>query len=116
MSLTAKTENMKEIIKEISYTISSALRRLCWKIAPSNRLTVIFTMTGIFFACNLYFIGSSLYNWGKQRNQLKIEHIQRLPVGNQEDRKLYDSEIEIEQENDSSINYQKTSKKQWLIM
>jgi hypothetical protein len=74
---------MKNIIKELGYSIEDFLKRICGEITPDKRLTVILVMLLVFTVANIYFTVSSIYNWGKEnapKEQLQIEHIRRLEL------------------------------------
>ena len=74
---------MKNIIKELGYSIEDFLKRICGEITPEKRLTVILVMLLVFTVANIYFTVSSIYNWGKEnarKEQLQIEHIRRLEL------------------------------------
>ncbi|KAA6307277.1 hypothetical protein EZS27_041055 [termite gut metagenome] len=82
---------MKEIFKETGYDIRTALRGLCGKIAPQKRMRVVIVLLVIFTIGNLYFIISSLYAWGKERQGVEpfhIEHIRQLPLENNQSKEL----------------------------
>lgn len=57
------------------------LRRLCDRIAPEKRLTVLLILLGLFGAMSIYLFASAIYNLGKNEGrQLEIEHTKRLEL------------------------------------
>jgi hypothetical protein len=84
---------MKQILKELGYSIDSRLRRLCGDITPEKRITVVIIMILVFTSVNVYFTFSTIYNWGKEkqrREQLQIEHIRQLKLQQDSVKQLYD--------------------------
>lgn len=74
---------LKHIFKEIGYSISDFLRRICGGLSPDARLIVILSMLLIFTVGNLYFSISTIYNWGHEDGRKSIpevRHIERLEL------------------------------------
>lgn len=102
---------LKHILKEIGYTISDFLRRICGGLSPDARLIVILSMLLIFTVGNLYFSISSIYNWGHKdaRKEIpEVQHIDGLDImrpGIPKDTiELIDSPIDIYLQDIDSIN------------
>lgn len=68
----------RHIFKEIGYSISDFLRRICGGLSPGARLIVIVSMLLIFTAGNLYFTISTIYNWGQENGRKEIPGIQHI--------------------------------------
>jgi hypothetical protein len=89
---------MKEKLKELWYWFEDKLKDLCGEITPDKRLTVILVMLLFFTVLNVYFMFTTISNWGRERERertLKIEHIEGLELlkrKRMED--LIDSDIE----------------------
>ena len=72
---------MAKVIAEIQDWADVKLRRLCGRITPGKRLTVILLMFVFFGGMSIYITVSSIYNIGKRDGQrLQIEHIRQLPL------------------------------------
>lgn len=85
---------MKEKLKEIAYWFEDKLKDLCGELTPDKRITVILIMLLILVIGNLYFIFSTIYNWGKdseRKKQMGIEHIEQLELMDSPvDKELFD--------------------------
>lgn len=58
-----------------------SLRRLCGRITPGKRLTVILTMFLFFSIASVYIFVSGIYNIGKNEGRrIEIEHIRLLEL------------------------------------
>jgi hypothetical protein len=104
---------IKDIFKEIGYSINDCLRRMCGGLSPGARLIVILSMIVVFTVGNLYFTISTIYNWGRESGRKEIpevQHIDGLDVSGSNVQKekrtkeLIDSPIEIEPQENDSIN------------
>jgi len=103
---------IRHILKEVGYTISDFLRRICGGLSPDTRLTVIIVMLLVFTIGNLYFTISTIYNWGHRDGRKEIPEIQHMDglgiIGDKDDtvnlREFIDSPIHIPQELTDSIN------------
>lgn len=61
--------------------VEDNLRRLCGRITPEKRLTVLLIMFGVFGFTSIYIFASALYNIGKNEGQqIQIEHIKMLEL------------------------------------
>lgn len=92
---------MKQILKELGYSIDSSLRKLCGDITPEKRITVVIIMILVFTSVNIYFTFSTIYNWGKEkqrREQLQIEHIRQLKLQEDSIKQSYDFNYEQRQD------------------
>lgn len=92
---------MKQILKELGYSIDSHLRKLCGDITPEKRITVVIIMILVFTSVNIYFTFSTIYNWGKEkqrREQLQIEHIRQLKLQQDSIKQSYDYNYEQRQD------------------
>lgn len=92
---------MKQILKELGYSIDSSLRKLCGEITPEKRITVVIIMILVFASVNIYFTFSTIYNWGKEKQrmeQLQIEHIRQLKLQEDSIKQLYDFNYEQRQD------------------
>lgn len=92
---------MKQILKELGYSIDSHLRKLCGDITPEKRITVVIIMILVFTSVNIYFTFSTIYNWGKEkqrREQLQIEHIRQLKLQEDSIKQSYDFNYEQRQD------------------
>lgn len=92
---------MKQILRELGYSIDSSLRKLCGDITPDKRITVVIIMILVFTAVNIYFTFSTIYNWGKEKQrkeQLQIEHIRQLQLQEDSIKQLYDFNYEQRQD------------------
>lgn len=69
---------IKHIFKEIGYSVSSFLRRICGGLSPDARITVILSMLLIFTIGNIYFTVSTIYNWGHEDGKKEIPEIQHI--------------------------------------
>jgi hypothetical protein len=93
--------NMKQILKELGYSIDSSLRKLCGDITPEKRVMVVIIMILVFTSVNIYFTFSTIYNWGKEkqrREQLQIEHIRQLKLQEDSIKQSYDFNYEQRQD------------------
>lgn len=92
---------MKARLKEAWYWFEDKLKDLCGELTLDKRITVILIMLLILTIGNLYFIFSTIYNWGKEsgkEKQPEIEHIRQLELEQKKD-EIYDfidSEMEEE--------------------
>lgn len=92
---------MRQILKELGYSIDSYLRKLCGDITPEKRVTVVIIMILVFTSVNIYFTFSTIYNWGKEkqrREQLQIEHIRQFKLQEDSIKQLYDFNYEQRQD------------------
>lgn len=82
---------MKEKLKEFRYWLEDKLKDFCGELTPDKRITVILIMLLILTVGNVYFMFSTIYNWGEDsgKQQLDIEHIDRLELERNRD-KNYD--------------------------
>ncbi len=69
---------IRHILKEIGYSISDFLRRICGGLSPDARLTVILSMLLIFTVGNLYFTISTIYNWGRKDGKQEMPEVQHI--------------------------------------
>ncbi|MDD4109050.1 MAG: TraL conjugative transposon family protein [Prolixibacteraceae bacterium] len=69
---------IKHIFKEIGYSISDFLRRICGGLSPDARITIILSMLLIFTIGNIYFTVSTIYNWGHEDGKKEIPEIQHI--------------------------------------
>lgn len=69
---------IKHIFKEIGYSISDFLRRICGGLSPDARITVILSMLFLFTIGNIYFTVSTIYNWGREDGKREIPEIQHI--------------------------------------
>ena len=69
---------IKQIFKEVGYSISDFLRRICGGLSPDARLTVILSMLLIFTVGNLYFTISTIYNWGRKDGKQEMPEVQHI--------------------------------------
>ena len=71
----------KNCIEKVQDWVDDKLRRMCGRITPGKRLTVILLMFVFFGGMSIYITVSSIYNIGKRDGQrLQIEHIRELPL------------------------------------
>jgi len=76
-------KHIRNIFKEIGYSISDLLRRICGGLSPDARLTVILVMLLLFTIGNLYFTISVIYDWGHRdgkKEMPEIHHIEGLDI------------------------------------
>lgn len=72
---------MRRYVVRIQEWIEERLRRLCGRITPEKRLTVLLTMFVIFGITSLYIFVSAIYQIGKNDGQrIEIEHIEGLKL------------------------------------
>lgn len=115
---------IKHIFKEIGYSISDFLRRICGGLSPDARIVVILSMLLIFTVGNIYFTVSTIYNWGREDGKKEIPEIRHIDgleiIGGEKDTinlresifmnkrkrpvKLIDSPIDIQPDSADSIN------------
>lgn len=98
---------LREIFKEIGYSISDFLRRICGSLSEDARIVVIISMLLIFTVGNLYFTISTIYNWGRDAGKEipEMQHIDGLDIIRKDTMNLIDSPINIELQNKDSMNY-----------
>lgn len=71
----------KGCIEKMQDWADDRLRRLCGRITPGKRLTVIFVMFFLFGGLSIYITVSSIYNIGKRDGRrLQIEHIKQYSL------------------------------------
>lgn len=102
---------LRHILKEIGYSISDFLRRICGSLSEDARILVIVSMLLVFTVGNLYFTISAIRNWGREdgiRQMPEIRHIDGLdmmnsPIG-EDTINLIDSPVNIGLQRGDSIN------------
>ena len=68
-------------MRKLSDKADEWLRRMCGRLTPGGRLTVILTMLLTFSFLSIYMTVSSVYNMGKrdaEKEMMEIEHIRDL--------------------------------------
>lgn len=85
---------LRKIIQNINEWLEDRIRHLVRPLSPDARVIVIVTMLILFSGLSIYMTVSSIYNFGKDKGR-KME-IKRMEILN----------LESEQENRDSINYQ----------
>lgn len=102
---------LRHILKEIGYSISNFLRRICGSLSEDARILVIASMLLVFTVGNLYFTISTIRNWGREdgiRQMPEVQHIDGLDMMNSPIRKdtinLIDSPVNIGLHDNDSIN------------
>jgi len=85
---------LRKIIQNINEWLEDRIRHIVRPLSPDARVIVIVTMLILFSGLSIYMTVSSIYNFGKNKGR-KME-IQRMEILN----------LESEQENRDSINYQ----------
>ena len=69
------------MMRKLSDKADEWLRRMCGRLTPGGRLTVILTMLLTFSFLSIYMTVSSVYNMGKrdaEKEMMEIEHIRDL--------------------------------------
>ncbi|NYI51232.1 TraL conjugative transposon family protein [Macellibacteroides fermentans] len=77
---------IRKKITNLRDRIEDGLRSLLGQISPDGRIVVILVMLFLFSAASIYITVSSIYNIGKKsgREQMQIEHIERLELEQQQ--------------------------------
>ena len=77
---------IRKKITDLRDRIEDGLRSLLGQISPDGRIVVILVMLFLFSAASIYITVSSIYNIGKKssREQMQIEHIERLELEQQQ--------------------------------
>lgn len=107
-------KHIRQIFREIGYSISDFLRRICGGLSPDARIVVIASMLLIFTIGNVYFTFYTIYNWGHEdgKNEIpEVHHIDGIGImgsdmGNDTTGsiKWIDSPIDIYRQDMDSIN------------
>lgn len=102
---------LRHILKEIGYSISDFLRRMCGSLSEDARILVIASMLLVFTVGNLYFTISTIRNWGRENERQEmpeIRHIEGLDLMNsgigEDTIDLIDSPVNIGIQRSDSIN------------
>ena len=77
---------IRKKITNLRDRIEDGLRSLLGQISPDGRIVVILVILFLFSAASIYITVSSIYNIGKKsgREQMQIEHIERLELEQQQ--------------------------------
>ena len=77
---------IRKKITDLRDRIEDGLRSLLGQISPDGRIVVILVILFLFSAASIYITVSSIYNIGKKsgREQMQIEHIERLELEQQQ--------------------------------
>lgn len=103
-------KHIRQIIREIGYSISDFLRRICGGLSPDARIVVIASMLLIFTIGNVYFTIYTIYNWGHTdgKNEIpEVHHIDGIGImgsDTTDNIRWLDSPIDIYKQDMDSIN------------
>ena len=90
---------IKDIFKEIGYSISGFLRCMCGGLSTDARIMVILSMLLLFAIGNICFTVSAIYGIMHKDGNTKmpeIQHIERLDIKKRELQELLDYPIELQ--------------------